>query len=73
MCTKEDTRQLQLERANLIENLSAARLILAAVEGHFVAEKILLRPSAARDNLLDRIRTYLKVGMFDELPQEIAR
>lgn len=76
--TKDDARQFQLERANLIDHLSAARRILGATQGFLQADKLmaavgLVQFTPAQQELLDRITAYLNVGMFDELPQEIAR
>ena len=76
--TKDDTRQFQIERANLIDHLSAARRILGATQGFLMADKSMatigIVPfTPAQQELLDRITAYLNVGMFDELPQEIAR
>jgi uncharacterized protein (DUF2342 family) len=72
MCTKEDTRQLQLERANLIEHLSKARALLANASTHMLIDNLQdASPSRLADR--ERIEAYLKIGMFDELPQEIAR
>ena len=80
MMTQQDHRQLQTERANLIAHLSAARRILSYAGALLTVDRMLNKamPSAipftpAQQEALDRIDAYLKVDMFAELPEEIAR
>ena len=74
MTHKELTREWQLERANLIAHLSYARTLLAGCEGALRADKICDKVLGTKNmtstdaKQLDRITTYLAIGMFETLP-----
>lgn len=78
MTHTELTRELQLERANLIAHISACRRMLGAAQGMLQANKMIHAKFGTgftpfEDELLGRIDTYLQVGMFDQLPEGIAQ
>jgi hypothetical protein len=68
--TQEDARQFQLERANLIDQVSTARLILAAVEGRLLAEECMGERSDSGSKLRRRINALLMSDLFGEVPEE---
>lgn len=78
MTHAELTRDWQLERANLIDQLSAARRILAMTQGMLQANQLLAAKgygemTPVETKILARIMAYMAVGMFDQLPEGIER
>lgn len=78
MTHAELNREWQLERANLIAHLAACRRMLATCQGMLSANRMLAKAGVCgftdvEKRLLESIEAYEKVGMFETLPEEIAR
>lgn len=79
MTHQQLTREMQLERANMIAHLTACRVMLATAQGIIEADKAIdaaigtSHHTPTADKLLDTINAYMKLGMFDELPEGFTK